>query len=86
MSSRFLRSCVAQLCEAWQQDSTISVKKENLEAGGKRFYMILISDVAHLSGQFQDCHINEESLELEGSSKNDRSLKIRRVVGMSAKF
>jgi hypothetical protein len=48
--------------------------------------MILISDVAHLSGQFQDCHINEESLELEGSSKNDRSLKIRRVVGMSAKF
>ena len=52
----------------------------------KGFTLILFSDVVHLSGQFQGCHTNEESLELEGSSKNDRSLKIRRVVGMSAKF
>ena len=39
----------------------------------------------HLSGQLQGCHINEESLELEGSSKNDRSLKTWRVVDMDAK-
>ena len=42
----------------------------------KRFCIDAVcSEVVHLSGQLQDCHISEESLKLEGSSRNDRSLK-----------
>jgi hypothetical protein len=63
-----------------------SEKEKTLRQQVKGFALMLCSEVVHLSGQFQDWHLHEESLELEGSSKNDRSLKIRRVVGMSAKF
>jgi len=52
-----------------------SEKEKTLRQQAKGFASMLYSEVVHLSGQFQDCHISEESLKLEGSSRNDRSLR-----------
>ena len=52
-----------------------SEKEKTLRPQVKGFASMLCSEVVHLSGQFQDCHISEESLKLEGSNRNDRSLR-----------